>query len=260
MSDHVFYIAGRPEASEPILHLTDAQQQPDSSAYDYVKLTLPDWFFSQRFHRQRQKCMWTTSLHWGHLTGFAEYYQMGNKRPDPVAFFNQKLFKASDYPLSEIDWPPGIDGQTPFYKMDVRAWLRAMPNRVGWLTDYLACRRFCKNTEQQMLAREALEVLSSIMPIIPGCFKTEEVLLKPRPSDYVYYLAGSDQKFAIPAWLKDAVAMHFVTDTRPEDVYLQIITKRETGRKVLYLKYQQFIGSRPICELQADELTASLKY
>ncbi len=155
--------------------------------------------------------------------------------------------KESPLPLFPLPGPLADD--IPLCEMHVFAWAATQPrNRVG-LMNYLQSLGFetgkHRITEAQYeTLRYALDHYHATAPHFGGVHKLADIL-KPATNETGFYVQGLPGRYVPSGELVQALQRAgWVYDVKPETTYFTV-----SERGVLWAKYQQIIGGRPLCQL-----------
>ncbi len=147
---------------------------------------------------------------------------------------------------------PGVPvtNDTPFDQLHVWQWAREQDRRMVTLANYLKAIGFTTGkdrlTEEQYdTLHYAIETFHRCEPHMSGEYAFDALMHK--ASTAGFYVQGKEGRFipsaAVVAALESAGWIH---EVKPETTYFELVN--ETG--VLWAKYQQLLGSRPIARIK----------
>lgn len=151
--------------------------------------------------------------------------------------------------------PGELTGETPFTKTHPWQWATDQETRATvTLENYLVSIGFITGTDRLS------ETDHDNVSLILKAWHRTAPHMKPRTFSECfvpgagpgYYIQGMNDRRQIAQDIRMALfGAGWVYDVNPETTYFQVITQ-DTGRRVLFAKYQTIIGSRAICEITGD--------
>lgn len=140
--------------------------------------------------------------------------------------------------------PGPLTDRTPFAEMHVWGWAKSQPRANIELTKYLDSLGFVvgrdRLTEAQYQTLEyAIDTFHRVYPHFAKPLSFSEALTE---SAAGFYVQGKPGRYSLEPKLHETLdAAGWIYEVSPETTYFEIING------ILWAKYQQIIGSRPLC-------------